>query len=269
MTRSATLRPRLWDGSRQTLAGLLALLAPLIVRIVGDGASRLEPLAMALLLAALWQLAFARLRQRPAAWDGIVTAVTFAILLPITVPLWQQGLALSFGLVLGDLVFGGRGHGFLNPCTVCLAFLLFSFPVQDTVSASVPAFLVAALVGGALLVGAGILSWRIVVGFGVTYAALTLSWPMQGTWPDWDTAVLVFGLVFLIGDPVAAACTNAGRWLYGSLAGGLVVMLSQAGGDGLASLVFAALLSGILAPLIDQAVIWANVRRRTRRSRHG
>jgi len=50
-----------------------------------------------------------------------------------------------------------------------------------------------------------------------------------------------------------------------------VVLLGHSG-DGagtLASVVFAALLASIFAPLIDQIVIWANIRRRARRQSHG
>ena len=118
------------------------------------------------------------------------------------------------------------------------------------------------------MVIAGILSWRLVIGFCVAVAACASQWPVPMIWPAWPCATLILGLVFLIGDPIAAACTNAGRWIYGFLAGGLLVLLAHAGGDILSSVVFAALLTAIFAPLIDQGVIWANVRRRARRLRH-
>lgn len=191
-----------------------------------------------------------------------------AVLVPASVPLWQLGLALSFGLVMGDLVFGGRGRGFLSPAAVGLAFLLFSFSVGAG-SAPGTATAVAAMAGGALMLAAGLLSWRVVAGFSAALIAQSLSLPQQEFKPLLPSATLILGLVFLIGDPVAAACTNAGRWAYGLLAGGLVVLLGNAGGGILSSVVFAALLASIFAPLIDQAVIWANVRRRARRQRYG
>ncbi|MBU2961316.1 RnfABCDGE type electron transport complex subunit D [Citreicella sp. C3M06] len=256
--------PRLWSGS-EALVTLVAVSAPLVATILQQGPARLVFLALGLGLATFWHLVFARIRRRWTGWDGLVTAAIFAVLVPEALPLWQQGLALSFGLVMGDLVFGGRGRGFLSPAAVALAFALFSFPVSAG-AAPGPASAIAALAGGAALLLARVLSWRVVAGFALAMAALQL---LQPGWPALPGATLILGLVFLIGDPVAAACTNAGRWVYGALAGALVALLETAGGGALSSVVFAALLAGIFASLIDQGVIWDNVRRRARRQRHG
>lgn len=268
MSRPEPPLARVWDAHRATALTAAAILLPLVTVFAARGIALLAPLALALGLAVLWHLAFARIRGRQTGWDGIVTAMALVVLIPATVPLWQLGLALSFGLVMGDLVFGGRGRGFLCPAAVGMAFLLFSFPV-GAAAPSGTAMALAALGSGALLLVAGLLSWRVVAGFSAAMIALTLPWPIPAVWPALPSAALILGLVFLIGDPVAAACTNAGRWAYGLLAGALVVLLGQAGGGVLSSIVFAALLASIFAPLIDQAVIWANVRRRARRQRHG
>jgi len=267
VSRSNALLPRNWDANRLTFVSTAAIAAPLGTAIMERGWAPVVSLALALGVAVLWHLAFARTRGRPTGWDGIVTAMIFAVLVPATAPLWQQGLALSFGLVMGDLVFGGRGRGFLNPATVGLAFLLFSFPGDGTASFGIVTTF-ATLGGGALLLVAGILSWRVVVGFAVAMIALTFPWTTPGGWPVLPGATLILGLVFLIGDPVAAACTNAGRWAYGLLAGALVYLLWYSGGGILSSMVFAALLASIFAPLIDQVVVWANIRRRARRQHH-
>jgi len=261
------LLARHWDDNRLTLVTLTASLAPFVATIVTGGPAQLPPLALAVCIALLWHLAFALPRKRLPGWDGIVTAVIFTVMVPAAVPLWQQGLALSFGLVMGNLIFGGRGRGFLSPAAVSLAFLLFSFPVNAGPATGTAAAL-AALLGGALMLIAGILSWRLVIGFFVAMAACAFKWPVPMIWPEWPSATLIVGLIFLIGDPVAAACTNAGRWFYGLLAGGLFVLLAYAGGDILSSVVFSGLLAAIFAPLIDQGVIWANIRRRARRVRH-
>ncbi len=202
------------------------------------------------------------------AWDGIVTALVFALLVPVAVPLWQQGLALSFGLVMGDLVFGGRGRGFLSPAAVGLAFLLFSFPQAEAAGLGT-AVTIAAIGSGVLLLGVGLLSWRVVVGFAAGLIGLAVFWSNPGGWATLSSAILVLGLVFLVGDPVAAASTNLGRWAYGILTGALVILFGNEGGSMLSSVVFATLLASIFAPLIDQAVVWANIRRRVRRQHHG
>jgi Na+-transporting NADH:ubiquinone oxidoreductase subunit B len=223
-------------------------------------------LALALALAVFWPLAFARIRRLPMAWHSMISAAVMVLLLPNAVPLWHLGLALSFGLVMGDLIFGAHGRGFLNPSVVGLAFLLFSFP--DTANATLGQNMaLAAMAGGLLLLGLGLLAWRVVAGFAAALALLMTTVPTPWDWVSLHGASLLLGLVFLIGDPVAAASTNAGRWLYGVLAAALVGLLGLAGGDGgsLSVMIFAALLASIFAPLIDQIVIAANVRRRALR----
>jgi Na+-transporting NADH:ubiquinone oxidoreductase subunit B len=270
MTRQNEYLPALWDAHRVTATTCAALLAPLALAIHERGAGIMAPLVLALGLAVFWPLVFARMRGRAMGWDSIVTALVFVLLLPGPVALWQQGLALSFGLVLAGLIFGGHGRGFLNPAVAGLAFLLFSFP-GAAIEVPGPSVAIAAGVGGALLLGLGLLSWRVVLGFGIAIAGLMAVFPASEGWVALQSASLVLGLVFLIGDPVAAACTNVGRWLYGGLAGALVVMLGHAG-DGVGALttvVFAAFLASIFAPLIDQLVITLNVQRRARRQRNG
>jgi Na+-transporting NADH:ubiquinone oxidoreductase subunit B len=258
--------PRRWNSHSVTLASAIALLPALIVAVVDRFPVIFAPFLLALALGFAWPLLFAQLRKFPLRWDGLLTACVFVMLLPSTVPVWQSGLALSFGLVFGDLIFGERGRSFLNPATVGLAFLIFSFPGIDPVPAGLIQTIAAAL-GGAILLGYGLLSWRVVTAFAIGVAAPSFMLSGLEGLGAIQSATLLLGLVFLVGDPGAAACTNAGRWVYGGLAGGLVVLLGQAG-DGVGSLsptVFAALLASILAPLIDQIVILLNVRRRARR----
>jgi Na+-transporting NADH:ubiquinone oxidoreductase subunit B len=258
--------PRLWDDYRVTAMLAVALVPVLGVVIFERGLSALAALGLALALGVGWPMVFARLRRGAMRWDGMISAGVLVVMLPGAVPLWQMALALSFGLVFGDLIFGARGRSFLNAAAVGLAFWLFSFPGVVEVDIGLTGS-IAAAAGGAVLLGVGLVAWRVIVGFvgGVVAAALVL-----GVWGDWALmpgATLLVGLVFLIGDPVAASCTNAGRWIYGVLAGVLVVVLGLAGGPGLAPLVFGALLASIFAPLIDQGVIMANLRRRARRRR--
>jgi Na+-transporting NADH:ubiquinone oxidoreductase subunit B len=71
--------------------------------------------------------------------------------------------------------------------------------------------------------------------------------------------------VFLACDPVSAASTNPGRWVYGIIVGGMAMLGRSSGaGDGT---VFAILVASIFAPLIDQAALFANLW--LRRRRHG
>ena len=79
--------------------------------------------------------------------------------------------------------------------------------------------------------------------------------------------LILFGILFLVGDAVCAAATRAGRWMYGVLAGALLVLLSPTPGQGISvdSVVFAALLASVFAPLIDQAAIAFNIWRQRHR----
>ncbi len=258
--------PPQWNAHRVTAVTCAALLPPLITGLIMGGLAEFGTFGLALLLGILWPLLFSVLRRSVFNWHGPITAMVFALLLPASTPLWQAALALSFGLVFGNLIFGGHGRSFLNGATVGLAFLLFSFPAAPSNDA-MPQVALAAAFSGAILMAAGLLSWRIVAGFGLCLAALLQVVPASPDEHDLQNASFILGLVFLIGDPVAGASTHLGRWLYGALAAALVVVLGQAG-DGFGALpavVFGALLASIFAPLLDQIAIHANQRRRARR----
>jgi Na+-transporting NADH:ubiquinone oxidoreductase subunit B len=74
-----------------------------------------------------------------------------------------------------------------------------------------------------------------------------------------------FGVVYLATDPVTAAATNAGRWVYGLLIGALVVVIRVANVAHPDGVMFAILFGNIVSPLIDYLVVRANIRRRARR----
>jgi Na+-transporting NADH:ubiquinone oxidoreductase subunit B len=44
------------------------------------------------------------------------------------VPLYQVGLGMTFGIVIGKLIYGGSGRYLVNPALLGLAFLVFSYP---------------------------------------------------------------------------------------------------------------------------------------------
>jgi Na+-transporting NADH:ubiquinone oxidoreductase subunit B len=75
-----------------------------------------------------------------------------------------------------------------------------------------------------------------------------------------------FGAVFLATDPVSAATTNAGRWIYGLLVGAMIVVLRIGNSSHPDGVMFAILFGNAFAPLIDHLVVRANIRRRVRRS---
>jgi Na+-transporting NADH:ubiquinone oxidoreductase subunit B len=133
----------------------------------------------------------------------------------------------------------------------------------------------ACLLGAALLILTGVGSWRImasVVIGGVIGAALFVAVgsdtnAMFAMGPHWHFVVggFAFGLVFMATDPVSAAQTNVGRWIYGFLIGLLTVVIRVTNPAYPESIMLAILLGNVFAPLIDWFVEQANIKRRSAR----
>jgi Na+-transporting NADH:ubiquinone oxidoreductase subunit B len=75
-----------------------------------------------------------------------------------------------------------------------------------------------------------------------------------------------FGMVFMATDPVSAATTETGRWIYGALIGFMIVLIRVANPAFPEGVMLAILFANVFAPLIDHFVVQANVRRRMRRN---
>jgi Na+-transporting NADH:ubiquinone oxidoreductase subunit B len=82
----------------------------------------------ALLTGAFWEALFATVRRQRV--DEGLLAITwlFCLLLPATVPLYQVALGMTFGIVVGKLIYGGSGRYLVSPSLLGLAFLVFSYP---------------------------------------------------------------------------------------------------------------------------------------------
>lgn len=74
-----------------------------------------------------------------------------------------------------------------------------------------------------------------------------------------------FGMVFMATDPVSAAMTNKGRWIYGLLIGFMAVLIRVVNPAFPEGIMLAILFANIFAPLIDHFVVQANVKRRLQR----
>ena len=133
----------------------------------------------------------------------------------------------------------------------------------------------ACLAGAIFLVYTGVASWRIMVSVLVGMVATTLLFNAVGpadnpfySVPWYWHAVLggyAFGLVFMATDPVSAAMTDTGRWIYGLLIGFMVALVRVVNPAYPEGMMLAILFGNALAPLIDYGVVQANVRRRARR----
>jgi Na+-transporting NADH:ubiquinone oxidoreductase subunit B len=67
-------------------------------------------------------------------------------------------------------------------------------------------------------------------------------------------------------DPVSAAMTNAGRWIFGALIGFMVILIRVVNPAYPEGVMLAILFANLFAPLIDYCVVRVNIRRRALRN---
>jgi Na+-transporting NADH:ubiquinone oxidoreductase subunit B len=133
----------------------------------------------------------------------------------------------------------------------------------------------ACLFGAVMLVYTGIASWRIIVGVfaGLIIPSLVIGLigsdnPMALVPWYWHIVIggFAFGAIFMATDPVSAAATNTGRWIYGLLIGAMTFVIRVVNPAFPEGIMLAILFGNIFAPVIDHFVIRANIRRRISRS---
>lgn len=133
----------------------------------------------------------------------------------------------------------------------------------------------AILIGGAVLLLMKIASWRIVSGvmLGMIATSLLLNSIGSTTNPMfampwyWHLVVggFAFGMMFMATDPVSAAMTNTGKWIFGALIGLMVVLIRVVNPAFPEGMMLAILFANLCAPLIDHFVVSANIKRRVAR----
>jgi Na+-transporting NADH:ubiquinone oxidoreductase subunit B len=90
------------------------------------------------------------------------------------------------------------------------------------------------------------------------------------SFPFWQHLVVggfAFGIVFMATDPVSAAQTLKGKWIYGILAGFFGIMIRVFNPAYPEGIMLAILLMNVFAPTIDHYVIQANVSKRQKRTK--
>lgn len=135
----------------------------------------------------------------------------------------------------------------------------------------------ACLLGAAILLITGIASWRIMLSMLIGGVVCSLFFmffgdptnPLHAIPPHWHMVLggFAFGLVFMATDPVSAAHTPTGQWIYGVLVGVLSILIRVANPAYPEGVMLAILFGNVFAPLFDYFVIQANIKRRT--LRHG
>ncbi len=130
------------------------------------------------------------------------------------------------------------------------------------------------LIGAVILVVTGVGSWKIIVSVfgGAWLMGLLLNLiGINGfmTMPAHYHLViggLAFGAVFMATDPVSAAQTETGKWIYGLLIGVITVIIRVINPAYPEGIMLAILFMNVFAPLIDFYVVDANKKRRLKRA---
>jgi Na+-transporting NADH:ubiquinone oxidoreductase subunit B len=74
-----------------------------------------------------------------------------------------------------------------------------------------------------------------------------------------------FGVVFMATDPVSAAHTERGKWIYGFLVGFMAIVIRVFNPAYPEGIMLAILLMNVFAPLVDHYVVQANISKRLKR----
>ncbi|MCL7419774.1 MAG: NADH:ubiquinone reductase (Na(+)-transporting) subunit B [Methylobacter sp.] len=266
----------------------------------------------------VWEVLFATVRGHEVNEGFLVSSMLYALILPPDMPLWQVGLGISFGIVIGKEVFGGTGKNFLNPALTGRAFLFFAYPASisgdavwvavDGYTAATPLGLAATggmeaiqaadygwfqtffgfmpgsmgetstfaiLLGAAFLLYTRVASYRIVGGVLIGMVLSSLLFNIIGSETNpmfampwyWHLTLggFAFGMVYMATDPVTAAVTDTGRWIFGVLIGVMVVLIRVVNPAFPEGMMLAILFANMFAPIIDYFVVQANIKRRMKR----
>lgn len=132
----------------------------------------------------------------------------------------------------------------------------------------------AILLGAVILIFTGVASWKVMISVfggglltGLLLNAVGANPFMQ--MPAYYHLIMggfAFGAVFMATDPVTAARTERGKWIYGFLIGVLAVLFRVVNPAYPEGMMLAILLMNAFAPLIDYMIVQGNIKRREKRA---
>jgi Na+-transporting NADH:ubiquinone oxidoreductase subunit B len=204
-------------------------------------------------------------------------ALTARAFLFFSYPGWMTGDKVW----IEGLVKGGALDGFSGSTPLALAKLdefekipsamqMFVGTIPGSVGET---SVIAILIGAFILLITGVGSWRIMLS--MVLGALGMGLLLNASGGNEYTQIpayyhlimggFAFGAVFMATDPVTAAQTNTGKFIYGALTGVMVVIIRVFNPAYPEGTMLAILLMNVFAPLIDHFVVNANVKRRLKR----
>ena len=151
-------------------------------------------------------------------------------------------------------------------------------PLKDLIIGTIPGSIgetskIAILLGALFLLVTGVGSWRIMLSvlIGGVGMSFIFNWIGANPYMEIDplTQIMMggfmFGAVFMATDPVTAAQTTRGKWIYGILVGMFAIMIRVFNPAYPEGMMLAILLMNTFAPLIDYYVVQSNISKRMKR----
>lgn len=190
--------------------------------------------------------------------DGFSGATALGVVYDASV----QGEVASSALASHNTAIGDNLYSFAN-----MFFGFIPGSIGETSTLMV-------LIGAAILIGTGVGSWKVMLSaIGGTYVmALIMNLLAVNEYmalPAHYHLILggvAFGIVFMATDPVTAAQTETGKWIYGFLIGVITVIIRVTNPAYPEGIMLAVLFMNVFAPLIDFYVVKANKKRRLQRA---
>ena len=135
---------------------------------------------------------------------------------------------------------------------------------------------VAILIGAVILLVSGVASWKTMISVFVGGLAMAYTFNLcgagalgahEGFEPYMHLIVggFAFGAVFMATDPVTSAQTSAGKYIVGFMTGALAILIRELNPAYPEGMMLSILFMNALAPLVDNFVVEANIRRRKNR----
>lgn len=128
-------------------------------------------------------------------------------------------------------------------------------------------------IGALFLLYTKVASWRIMLSAFIGAAVMAFIFNLWGAnelmnFPWWQHLMvggIAFGIVFMATDPVTAAQTRKGKWIYGFLIGVFAILIRVFNPAYPEGVMLAILLLNVVAPTIDYYIIQANIKKRMKR----
>lgn len=151
-----------------------------------------------------------------------------------------------------------------------------TYDAMDTIIGTIPGSIgetsfIAIMIGAAILIWAGIASWKIIISTFVGGAIMAYLLPYAGAenfewWEQITVGGFAFGAVFMATDPVTSPRTEGGKWIFGFLIGAMAIIIRVLNPGYPEGMMLAILLMNVFAPLFDYFFVQSNINKRAKRA---